>query len=1031
MDRDHGAAGAGSSLTRVVESAGHTERNSAAHPHLFIGSAANLIERPSKSPLNGSGDGLNPATAIRPSDALPFTSDDPSYLPKSVVTPVASHQISSKLQSTQLPPKEDQEARLGQLLPQEYSTHKGNNEVVSEPQSATKLKLEDAATRAAQSAEDRRQNTVESPVVEKDAPQSSYINNIPSLKNSDLAQLSAQPSENAPPQNSADNPSLPKVQPRTDRFVPTFTSTSATQDAQLRLEEAQSIPKPDFSSGSKASPDRSQTDHGPRASAPSEVVHEGADEEGSRSSTHVSGAENGFGHHSILGRGFVQHEHDQHATKPTAALRDRAFSGMAGDSSKDLTLSRRPPMRIDTGVSSIPEPLESFSTKKTVNSSGEHPYTPSSSLTPNKSAFSTAQAYSPPDRMITRVSSGARRHKSVSEILGETPKATAHNGEKGFFDRGQHDMVRIDAPAHLLKKDPSATSPESAAFKMRLNELKGKERSKLSSVVFAGTQPPNSLSHLDSSQLPSSDVDHVHLENKECLEPLFAIQASAATFSRHLHGLISSAHKTLSTSNHYTNFHAQQDYRILERILHLQSSNCWSLRQLARSDEPDRPTSHRDVLLSHAKWMATDFREERKWKIAAAKSIANSCAEWVNGSGEERRLMEIKTHSVPANPDAIHRFAPTPDLILSAEDDSSVGTDVVTPRHEMSYGSAPSAIFAMAPEMFCFGGNKSGIAQKLLLELPLYQPSVQLKDASLKISDESPDCAWKLPIVPVSHLVEGKVVSHEEGPPRKKSRYSYEDVNIGQRHGSSEFLLQLDTCNVPMRPEQDNVALLNPDNKHIRDRIHAGHAFRPPTEHVMPSQSFFECRQPSQWTQGEDDELRKLVREYAYNWSLISSCLSSPSMFSSGAERRTPWECFERWISLEGLPAEMSKTQYFRAYHSRLQAAQKTHEAQQQALQQTQGSNTPHLPMRRRSTQPHLVDRRKNDKHLRMLEAMRKLAKKRETALHKQQHGMSTISLIFGKLLITPLTQWMMAPTRFCFANVLYSGRPCRNEESK
>jgi chromatin modification-related protein VID21 len=123
-------------------------------------------------------------------------------------------------------------------------------------------------------------------------------------------------------------------------------------------------------------------------------------------------------------------------------------------------------------------------------------------------------------------------------------------------------------------------------------------------------------------------------------------------------------------------------------------------------------------------------------------------------------------------------------------------------------------------------------------------------------------------------------------------------------------------------------------------------------------------------------------------------------MFSSGAERRTPWECFERWISLEGLPAEMSKTQYFRAYHSRLQAAQKTHEAQQQALQQNQGSNTPHLPMRRRSTQPHLVDRRKNDKHLRMLEAMRKLAKKRETALHKQQHGMSIISLLFGKILV-------------------------------
>lgn len=233
------------------------------------------------------------------------------------------------------------------------------------------------------------------------------------------------------------------------------------------------------------------------------------------------------------------------------------------------------------------------------------------------------------------------------------------------------------------------------------------------------------------------------------------------------------------------------------------------------------------------------------------------------------------------------------------------------------------------------------------------------------------------------------MVMREEGPPRKRSRYDYSSDQEIMHHLTSHYSQEMDQDTGGLGPGKDDVALFRAENKHIRDRIHAGHAFRPPSEYLMPSQSFFKSRQSSQWTQAEDDELRRLVREYAYNWSLISSCLLSPSLFSSGAERRTPWECFERWISLEGLPAEMSKTQYFKEYHSRLQAAQSSHEAQQQALQQHQGNNG-QTPLRRRTTLPILVERRRSNRHLHLVDAMRKLAKKRETALHKQQHGTSS-----------------------------------------
>jgi chromatin modification-related protein VID21 len=93
----------------------------------------------------------------------------------------------------------------------------------------------------------------------------------------------------------------------------------------------------------------------------------------------------------------------------------------------------------------------------------------------------------------------------------------------------------------------------------------------------------------------------------------------------------------------------------------------------------------------------------------------------------------------------------------------------------------------------------------------------------------------------------------------------------------------------------------------------------------------------------------------------------------------------------------MSKTPYFRAYHQRIDTAQRNVMAQQQAAaqqqqqqQQQQGNNNSQQPVpviRRRGTQPIRVDRRRSSRHLALLDAMRKLAKKRETMLQKQQHG--------------------------------------------
>lgn len=587
-----------------------------------------------------------------------------------------------------------------------------------------------------------------------------------------------------------------------------------------------------------------------------------------------------------------------------------------------------------------------------------------------------------PERMTTRVSSGAIRHKSVSEILGEAPR-TPH--ERAHGDETPDSVARM-------------------RFKDR--KYREKERTRVSTVVFP-KQTPSQQEKAESMDLvrrDSSDAVAKVNEEQDYLFTLFLNRAYAPPRGSHLNTLLASAHKTLSTSNHLLEYQEQMDCRTLRRIYALQNANRWPLRQMKRSLEPPRQGSHWDVLLDHMKWMRTDFREERKWKIAAAKSCADWCAEYVNSDEEHRALLRVNvkipepgsaakdaSKAQSASPedtgnDAFAVSHPTPDLVPSAEEESVSDGFNDEPPHDLRDTVAPAAIFSLGSDEFNFSIDMTPAAEKLLEELPIYEPVRIAPETQLPAFKQSPDSTWKTELLPVSKFATTKISYHDDERPRKRSRYDYTQYGSESENRITE-----------LPPEQTNVALFRPENKPIRDRIHPGHSFRPPTEHPMPSVGFFESRQSSQWTLAEDDELRRLVKEYSYNWSLISSCLTSPSLFTSGAERRTPWECFERWVGLEGLPADMSKTQYFRVYHQRLETAQRTVLAQQQAAQQQQqqAANNGQVqpPVRRRTTQPLRVDRRRSSRHLALLDAMRKLAKKRETMLQKQQHASHLASL--------------------------------------
>ncbi|KAJ4392006.1 RNA polymerase II transcription elongation factor SpEAF [Gnomoniopsis smithogilvyi] len=464
--------------------------------------------------------------------------------------------------------------------------------------------------------------------------------------------------------------------------------------------------------------------------------------------------------------------------------------------------------------------------------------------------------------------------------------------------------------------------------------------------------------------------------------------------------LLANTHKTLSSPDCNIVLQENQACKVLRRIYHLQQHDKWSLRQFKRCPEPTRQPSHWDLMLQEMKWMRTDFREERKWKRTIARALAETCALWVASDKEDRKLLQVKANipapserpllddkaAPPSEADSLP--TPMPDLVPSDAADSPM--DIDDEPQDWNLGTvAPSAIFALQDDEVVFGLQKSAASEQLLGELPLYNAPLKLPQWDATAPEVDPDASWRRPALPLSKYVEGEMVLKPAGPPLRQSRYNYaveddeDDFEVAGGSGSDT------TTKVP--PENTDVALFRPEMKVIRDRLHSSHQFRPPTESLMPSQSFYENRTGSTWTTADDDELRRQVREYSYNWSLISKNISYNSLFVSAEERRTPWECFERWVNLEGFPNDVARTQYFRTYQNRIESAQRATAAANQsnananARPQVDSNGVVVPPQRRRTTLPSRVDRRVPRRYFHIFDAMKKLAKKREQAAAKQQ----------------------------------------------
>ncbi|XP_006901062.1 PREDICTED: E1A-binding protein p400 [Elephantulus edwardii] len=76
--------------------------------------------------------------------------------------------------------------------------------------------------------------------------------------------------------------------------------------------------------------------------------------------------------------------------------------------------------------------------------------------------------------------------------------------------------------------------------------------------------------------------------------------------------------------------------QVQQRVSELRKEGLWSPRRLPKLQEAPRPRAHWDSLLEEMQWMATDFAQERRWKVAAAKKLVRTVAR----HHEEKKLRE-------------------------------------------------------------------------------------------------------------------------------------------------------------------------------------------------------------------------------------------------------------------------------------------------------------------------------------------------------------------------------------------------------
>ncbi|KTW31416.1 hypothetical protein T552_00060 [Pneumocystis carinii B80] len=427
-------------------------------------------------------------------------------------------------------------------------------------------------------------------------------------------------------------------------------------------------------------------------------------------------------------------------------------------------------------------------------------------------------------------------------------------------------------------------------------------------VVEEELKPPIPYTSIEPS-VQSSDYFPMHVprhspsykQNKASNTDLLSwlIQTS----SMPIYKLIQTSNKIIVTKDWNTAIIETKFIKVLERINKLKENNLWSFRQMIKQKTPSRLKAHWDFMLDEMRWLQADFKEERKWKIVLAKQIANWIMDWhrlktksdicfqPNLSKPYTSLSKNEKYNV-IDCNAPFYFSKN-DMDLSENlvnkdnknnknksfSDTEFEMKNVSSENIFTLHSSPLFIIENAVQLLEIPPDKivatfSNIlhaSNTVLPDLPVYRPPVPEDTLYYDPLDE-------MKIIPLSKYTQSHIkISNSDKFFKKRKREASidtDDISDKQRILINEFSLS----NSPST---------------TRKKSAYPSQLRPPNIPLNP-----ENRKPI-WNPDEDNLLMTYLPKYQFNWEFVAQTLTPSIKWISPAEKKTAWDCFERWAQLD------------------------------------------------------------------------------------------------------------------------------------
>lgn len=614
--------------------------------------------------------------------------------------------------------------------------------------------------------------------------------------------------------------------------------------------------------------------------------------------------------------------------------------------------------------------------------------------------------------LISLVSSGIYKPKEI-KIEQESRKRRAESfadeqvakARKSEPAEAKNDLTTRSVPVKDNTLDSSLLAPEPHTDK------------------FDFEKETNKLLHEDFRKLDIIAIPEHYPTRPHSVSPLAELYYLTQTLP--LSKLLPGSHKILVTENFEMALLEGKIAVLYSRIEELKRQGKWSLRQPIKFEDPflyhrsERKRNLKfDNLLHEAKWMAVDFKESTKFKKTCCIIIAQAISDYWNYG----KIMCIKRKPIRFLPDEEEIEQPEadqPPKNASAEKEDSIANETIDeipindPRNdkkeqdndEMQVSQVPAEedhsnildmeehnestehgeSFSIDVDKLLRGDNKEDVSNYQLSSV-----------GSSKVNDDN---GTKFPFkvhVDLSDLKKidqsiiknlPKFTAFDEEPSMSAPILNPTDISLTP---IGRFLLPFDEDDewykIVLKEGELRSKDLQPDGLPETQKTLFGvqsqrrfNYLKPPKPPLIKN---IQYRSPTIWLPQDDKYLIHYVAEFCFNWDLISehllSSASTLKKYESNIERRTPWQCFERYIQLNE-KFQFSDMKGIYSYHAQ-EWLEQAHKAQLTTKRRISPLGVGNDSIQRGNRRLRWAS---------MFDAIRKNMRKREEAAAKQNHKKS------------------------------------------